>query len=104
MAAGRTKLWILLCGIAVSTATPLCHAQDAGMPSEVKKPQTAVSPALFPVTVNTPSPMPAQENPAKGASETSWYWRILGWLAMDIARYNTEKQSDGRPNPLGNSR
>lgn len=81
----RKKIWILLCGIFISTATQLCHAQDPGTSSEVKKP-------------------PAEAKPARKTSETSWYWRLLEGLAIGTERYNTEKQSDGRHPPLGNAR
>lgn len=100
----RTKIWILLCAIVIFSATPLCHAQETETQSEVKKPQTAVSPALLPKIVDNPSPMPAEVIPDKKNPETPWYWRFLGWLAMDYAKYNTEKQRDGRPQAPGNFR
>jgi len=100
----RIKLWILLCGIAISTATPQCHAQDTETQSEVKKPQTVVAPVFLPKNVDTPSPLPAEVKPDKKTSETPWYWRFLGWFAMDVAKYYTEKQNDGRPQSLGNFR
>jgi hypothetical protein len=101
MGKSRAKLWFLLCGIALSTATPLCHAQETETQSEVIKPQETVSPALLPKTINFPSPISPEAKPSKEASELPWYWRFMGWLAMDYARYNTDKQSDGRPNQLG---
>ncbi|MBC7962219.1 MAG: hypothetical protein H7Y05_04685 [Steroidobacteraceae bacterium] len=104
MTKSRTKLLILLCGIVISTATSLCHAQETGTLSEVKQTRKEVSPVLFPETINTTPPLPAEVKPVKDASKTAWYWKFLGWLAMDYAKYNTDKQSDGRPNPVGNFR
>lgn len=100
----RTRIWILLCGIAIFTAYPLCHAQDTETQSVVKRPQETVSPVLLPEIADISPPLPAEEKPVKKVIEASWYWRFLGWLAMDFARYNTEKQSDGRPQALGNFR
>lgn len=100
----RKKILILLCGMLIATATPLCHAQDTETQFEVKKPRAEVAPTLLPAITNIPPPIPVEVKPAKGASELPWYLRVLGWLAMDIARYNTEKQNDGRPQPSGNTR
>ncbi len=104
MATSRTKLWILLCGAALSIAPPLCHAQENGIQPELKKAPPALSTTLLPKTVNTASPLPAQAKPAAGVSEVPWYWRILGWFAVDVARHNTQKQNDGRPQLRGDFR
>ena len=104
MSKTRTKMLILLCGIVMCAATPLCNAQDAGMPFEVKKPQTEVSPVLFPETINTPPTMPAEAKSDKEIPKKPWLWRFLEMIAVTSAKYNTDKQSDGRPNPVGNSR
>lgn len=101
MGKSRTKLWFLLFGMVLSTATSLCQAQETETQSEVIKPQETVSVFLLPKTINTPLPIPPEAKPSKEASELPWYWRFMGWLAMDYARYNTDKQSDGRPNQLG---
>ncbi len=100
----RTRIWILLCGIAIFTAYPLCHAQDTETQSVVKRPQETVSPVLLPETINTPLPLTAEVKPAKSNSEVFWLWRLLEGLTMGAARYNTEKQSDGRPQAPGNFR
>lgn len=100
----RSKLWILLCGIVISTVTPLCHAQDTGALPEAIKPQTVVSPVFLPKTISTPLPLTAEPKPSKESSELPWYWRLLEGLTMGAAKYNTEKHNDGRPNPLGNLR
>lgn len=100
----RSKIWILLCGILVFTATSLCHAQDPGKLFDIKTPQAKISSSSILDITNTSPPRAAEAKPDKGFSEQPWYWRFLKWLAIDVARYNTEKQSDGRPLPLGNSR
>lgn len=104
MARLRTKLLILLCGMFISTSTPLCHAQDSGKLPEVNEQSPAVASALLPKTINTHPPVPAQAKTDHEVSETPWYWRFLGMITIGLAKYNTEKQSDGRPRPLDNSR
>ena len=104
MLEGRTKILILLCGIFVSIATPLCHAQEPGKLFDVKMPQAEASQILVPEITNSSAPIPAQVKPDKKASVHPWYVLILEWLAMDIARYNTDKQGDGRPNLHGGFR
>lgn len=88
----------------MTTARPLCQAQEPGNLFDVKMPQAEVSPALVPKITNNPVPRPTDVKPVKKVSELPWYWCILGWFAINIARDNTEKQSDGRPHPPGNSR
>lgn len=97
----RSKLLILLCGIVISTVTPLCHAQDTGALPEANKPRIELSPTFLPKTISTPLPLTAEPKPSKEASELPWYWRLLEGITMGVARYNMEKQSDGRPNQLG---
>lgn len=104
MPSNRTKQWILLCGVLICTATPLCQAQDAGMPSEAKKTQTVVAPALLPKVVSSPLQVPEPAVPVKKASEKSWFRRIMEGTAIGAAIYNTDRQSDGRPRPTSNSR
>jgi hypothetical protein len=92
-------LLILLSVIVIATATSLCHAQDSGKLFDVKMPRTEVSPAFVPEITTTAVSSPARLKPEKELSETSWYWRILEGIAIGAARYNTEKQNAGRPNP-----
>ena len=100
----RTKILILLLGLLISTATPLCYAQDPGTLFEVKKPQAEVSPAFVPEITNTAVPVPAQVKPDKKAPGRSWLWRLFEGTLLGAARYNTDKQGDGRPQPAANSR
>ncbi|HCE67146.1 MAG TPA: hypothetical protein DER40_06390 [Geobacter sp.] len=71
---------------------------------DVKTARTEVSPAFVPEITNTPALRPAEVKPDKAVSENSWYWRILQGILLGAAEYNTVKQSDGRPGPLGNFR
>lgn len=100
----RTKLLILLCGMFISTSTPLCHAQYSGKLPEVNKQSPAVAPALLPKTINIHPPVPAQVKTDHEISKKPWLWRFLEMITIGFAKYNTEKQSDGRPRPLDNSR
>jgi len=100
----RTNILVLLCGTLIATATPLCHAQEPEMLLDVKTARTEVSPAFVPEITNTPALRPAEVKPDKAVSENSWYWRILQGILLGAAEYNTVKQSDGRPGPLGNFR
>lgn len=100
----RKIILFLLCGIILSTATPLCHALDPGKLFDVKMPQAKISSASIPDISNTLTPRTVEAKPAKQISEQPWYWKFLGCFAMDVARYNTEKQTDGRPPLPGNSR
>jgi hypothetical protein len=52
----------------------------------------------------TPVPRPAPVKPATEVLEPSWFWQFLEGIAIGAATYNTEKQSDGRPSPLGKFR
>jgi len=96
MAERRTTM-ILLLGILVSLTTPLCHAQEPAKLFDVKIPQKEVSPVLVPETANATGPRATQAKPAKDVPETSWFWRLLEGTAIGAAKYNTERQSEGRP-------
>jgi len=100
----RLTILMLLCGMVIATVTPLCHAQEPGTLLDVKASQAEVTPVFVPEITNTPALRPAEAKPAREASETSWYWRFLGMIAISAAEYNTVKQSDGRPGPHGNFR
>ena len=100
----RTKILILLCGALIVTTTTLCHAQEPGTLLDEKTVRAEVSPVLVPEIKNYPAMKPTEVKPDKAVSENSWYWRILQGILLGAAEYNTVKQSDGRPGPLGNFR
>lgn len=104
MAERRTKMLILLCGMLLSAASTLCHAQETGKQSEVKMPQETAAPVLVPGPAIIPDLKTAPAKPAREVTEKSWFRRLLEGTAIGAATYNTEKQSDGRPQPRINSR
>ena len=102
MAESRIKMWPVLLGVVFIVAPPLCHARDTGKLFDVKIPPAEILPALVQKPANNPGPSPAVEQAGKDTSEHSWYWRLLEGLAFGLARVNTEKQNDGRPQPVTN--
>lgn len=100
----KTKILLLLCGIFLFAATPRCQAQDTGALLDVKAPPAVVSPTFVPEVTAKPTSEPLQEKSAREVSDTPWYWRFLGMITLGFAKYNTDKQSDGRPQPVGSSR
>lgn len=102
---GKTNLprvravWFLLCGILIHATTPFSHAQESSKLLNVNILQAKMSSAAIP-DFNKPSPSGAvQVTPYK-----HWFWRFLEGLAIGAAKYNTEKEGDGRPYPSTNSR
>lgn len=93
---------MLLCGILTFTATDRCYAQDTGALLNVKIPQVKESPAYLPDVSTIPSRGPLSEGSVPKVSDTPWYWRLFGGLAFGLAKVNTEKQNDGRPQPVAN--
>jgi hypothetical protein len=104
MAERRIITWFLLLGILVSVETPLCHAQEARKLYDVKIQQKDVAPVLVPEPAITPDLKTEPAKPAREVPEKSWFRRLLEGTAIGAATYNTEKQSDGRPQPRINSR
>ena len=100
----NAKKLILTYGILVTFTTPLSHAQDTGTLFDVKVPQSEVPLNSFQNLMATPDQGPLQENAKKEVSEKSWYWRVLEWSAISAAKFNTEKQNNGRPDQQGNFR
>lgn len=93
-------LWVML----LLMAAPLCHAQDSSRLLEVKIPQAALSSASVPNPAQGSHANTEQSKSDKGDAEKSWFWRFLEAIAIGTARYNTEKQDEGRPQPVNNSR
>jgi hypothetical protein len=101
----HVRILALLCGLlAFAVIVPPCHAQETGPSYDVLLPKTEadlaskmdVLPILAPQSANSPGPR-ATDPKAVKAPEVAWYWRFLEMLAISAAKYNTEKQSDGRP-------
>jgi hypothetical protein len=98
----RAGKMILIGGIFMTSTTLLSHAQDTGRLFDVKIPRSEASPAPFQNVTTATTPGPSLQKPSKEILEISWYWRVLEWLAIGIAKTNTEKQDDGRPYQQGN--
>lgn len=94
----RVVLW-MIAGMALYRVEPLVHAQDIGIVSTATVPRPEKIQA--PVTGDMAAPIPKPESlkPDKEVVEQSWFWRLLQGMAIGAATYNTEKQSDGRPQP-----
>ncbi|MFA7404794.1 MAG: hypothetical protein WC007_12420 [Pelobacteraceae bacterium] len=97
MAERSTKTLILLGSLFLSVATSPCHSQEPGKLFDVKTPQKEVAPVLVPETANTAGPRATQAKPDKEVSDKSWFWRLIEGTAIGAAKYNTERQSEGRP-------
>jgi len=99
----RAILWVIV-GMALRTEEPLVHAQDIGIVSTATVPRPEIMQA--PVTGDMAAPIPKPESfrPDKEVLVQSWFWRLLQGMVIGAATYNTEKQSDGRPQPRDNFR
>lgn len=98
------RLIILMCGMLLSSANPLCHALEPGKLFDLKAPQAQMSSAFVTKLTHSPPPSATEVSPDKARSERSWFWRFMEGIASGTAKYNTERQSDGRPQPVGNFR
>jgi hypothetical protein len=92
-------LWILLSGISVSVAMP-CHAREASKLFDVKVPQAVVSSSSVPNLASGPAPAAEQAKPGKAEPKKTWLRRLFEGMVTSAAKFNTEKQDDGRPQPV----
>lgn len=99
----RALLWMIV-GMAVYTVEPLVHAQDIGIVSAAATPRPEIMQAAAAGGMAAPITKPESLKPDKEVLVQSWFWRMLQGMAIGAASYNTEKQSDGRPQPQGNFR
>jgi hypothetical protein len=104
MSARGVTLRILLCGMLLSAATPLCHAREPAKLFDVKMPQTRMSSAAVPNRAISSPPAAEPVKPAGEAPKKSWFRRLLEGIVTSAAKFNTERQDDGRPQPANNSR
>lgn len=101
----RTWVLILLCATVLSTGALTCHAQEPGKLPDAKSPSLEPAPAFVPeIKTNSVVPEPAKVKPDKKPPEKSWLRRLFEGTLTGAARYNTDKQSEGRPAPQINSR
>ena len=94
-----TMKLMLMSGMLIISTTPLSYAQDKGPLFDVKVPRLEATPvALQDITTTSPP------RPDKTISEKLWYWQLLKGVVIEAAKYNRDKQSDGRPYQQGNVR
>lgn len=99
----RAILWMIV-GMVLYTVEPLVHAQDIGIVSTATAPRPEIMQEPATGDMSAPIPKPESLRPDKEELVQSWFWRLLQGMAIGAASYNTEKQSDGRPQPRGNFR
>jgi hypothetical protein len=99
-----STLWLLMFGMLIYSAFSLCHAQDSGKLFDVTLPQAKMSSAVIPDIISTSPPEAAQVMSEKDGPGKHWFWRFLEGIVLGAARYNTEKEGDGRPYPGINTR
>lgn len=98
----RTRILILLCVTFISTAAVTCHAQEPGKLPELKTPLENRSAASIPEITSSAVPESAKVKPDKKPPKRSWFWRLFEGTLSGAAKYNTDKQSEGRPAPQSN--
>jgi hypothetical protein len=91
-------LLILLCGLSVSV-TVISYAQEPAKLFDVKVPQARISSASVPNLASGSAPAVKPEQPAKPESKKSWLRRFFEGMVTSAAKFNTERQNDGRPQP-----
>jgi hypothetical protein len=104
MSARGVTLWVLLCGMFIYAPAPLCHAREPAKLFDVKMPQAGMSSAAVPKLTNSSPPTAAEVKPAGEVPKKSWFRRFIEGIVTSAAKYNTERQGDGRPQPADNSR
>lgn len=102
MTRGRPIILLLMCGMLITAATALCQGETvpAEVPALPQELLPSAVPERVPASFNEPAPVKAD----KKVMDRAWYWRFMEGIVMDAARYNTDKQSDGRPLPQNNPR
>ena len=90
-----SMLWVLLFGVVVVAAASVCYAEESTSPGtqlpSVFLPAKPIQPAVDPLLQTV------EKKPDRQFAEKSWAWRFLEGMAIGAATYNTQKQSDGRP-------
>lgn len=92
----RAILWMIV-GVTLSTVEPLVHARDIEIMSTATAPRPEIIQAPATGDMAAPIPKPDSVRADKEVVAQSWFWRLLQGMAIGAATYNTEKQSDGRP-------
>ncbi len=89
----RTTLLLVSGLIAIAVA---CNAQEP-LQSENPKPPIVLLPATLSQPAINPLLQTVEKKSDRQLTEKPWAWRFLEGMAIGAATYNTQKQSDGRP-------
>lgn len=100
----KTRFSLLMSGVLICSACSLCHAQDSGKLYDVKTAQAKMSSAAIPDLTGSSPPEATQAPSVKDGPGKHWFWRFLEGIVLGAAKYNTEKEGDGRPYPGINPR
>lgn len=90
----RRTLVLLVFGLI--TAAGACNAQEAVL-AENPKPPVVLVPATLAEPAVDPLLQAVEKKTDRQLAEKPWAWRFLEGMAIGAATYNTQKQSDGRP-------
>lgn len=99
MLSKTTRFTLLLSGVLICSALSLCHAQNSGKLCDVKTAQTNLSSATIPDLTGSSPPKATQAPSVKDGPGKHWFWRFLEGIVLGAAKYNTDKEGDGRPYP-----
>jgi len=94
MVTTRRTTVVLVFGLIAAAA--VCNAQEP-LQAENPTPPVVLLPATLPQPAVDPLLETVEKKPAKQVTETPWFWRFMEGMAIGAATYNTQKQSDGRP-------
>ncbi|MDK9716879.1 MAG: hypothetical protein OEL57_03105 [Trichlorobacter sp.] len=94
MASTRKTTVLLVAGLIVTAV--FCNAQEA-VQTEKPKPSVMLLPTTLPQPAGDPLLETVDKRPTRQVTETPWFWRFMEGMAIGAATYNTQKQSDGRP-------
>ena len=94
MVTTRRTTVVLVFGLIAAAAA--CNAQEA-VPVENPKPPVVLVPATLAEPEVDPLLQAVEKKKANELTEKPWCWRLLEGMAIGAATYNTQKQSDGRP-------
>ena len=91
-----TRRTTVLLVFSLIAAAVVCNAQEAVL-AEKPKPPVVLVPATLAEPVVDPLLQTVEKKTDRQLAEKPWAWRFLEGMAIGAANYNTQKQSDGRP-------
>jgi hypothetical protein len=91
-----TRRTTVLLVFSLIAAAVVCNAQEAVL-AEKPKPLVVLVPATLAEPAVDPLLQTVETKTGRELAEKPWFWRFLEGMAIGAATYNTQKQSDGRP-------